>query len=305
MSGLLLTPEDQWFVVRSYMKLRKAGLMVVRQESAAAADSLILWRKMMDLGIKGRRALVCASSKGLGRGCAEALAEAGVDLVLNARGGAALEQTAREIAQRFGVRVQAIAADITSAEGRAEVLAVAGPVDILVTNAGGPPPGLWSDWSRDDFIAALDANMLTPVALMQACLPAMITQGWGRVVNITSQSVKAPIAALGLSNAARAGLTGFVAGTARQVAPHGVCINNLLPGIHATDRAVSLDGGVARAEGITLEAARARRAATIPARRYGTAAEFGAACAFLCSAQAGFIIGQNLLLDGGAINATF
>jgi 3-oxoacyl-[acyl-carrier protein] reductase len=305
MSGLLLTPVDQWFVVRSYMKLRKAGLMVVRQESAAAADSLILWRKMMDLGIKGRRALVCASSKGLGRGCAEALAEAGVDLVLNARGGAALEQTAREIAQRFGVRVQAIAADITSAEGRAEVLAVAGPVDILVTNAGGPPPGLWSDWSRDDFIAALDANMLTPVALMQACLPAMITQGWGRVVNITSQSVKAPIAALGLSNAARAGLTGFVAGTARQVAPHGVCINNLLPGIHATDRAVSLDGGVARAEGITLEAARARRAATIPARRYGTAAEFGAACAFLCSAQAGFIIGQNLLLDGGAINATF
>ncbi|MFN6979842.1 MAG: SDR family NAD(P)-dependent oxidoreductase, partial [Gemmobacter sp.] len=198
----------------------------------------------MDLGIAGRRALVTAGSKGLGRGCAEALAAAGVHLVINARGAAALEAAAEGL-RRHGVTVTAVAADITDAQGRAAVLDAAGDVDILVTNAGGPPPGLWSDWSREDFIAALDANMLTPIALMQACLPGMIARGWGRVVNITSQSVRAPIPQLGLSNAARTGLTGFVAGTARQVAPHGVTINNLLPGIHATDRAIALDGPVA------------------------------------------------------------
>jgi 3-oxoacyl-[acyl-carrier protein] reductase len=258
----------------------------------------------MDLGIRGKRALVCAGSKGLGRGCAEALAEAGVEIVLNARGAAALEATAAELRARFGVPVTAIAADITAEAGRAAVLAAAGPIDILVTNAGGPPPGIWSDWTREDFIRALDANMLTPIALMTALLPGMIARGWGRVVNITSQSVKAPIAQLGLSNAARTGLTGYVAGTARQVAPFGVTINNLLPGIHDTDRASALDAGVMAAQGIDREAARAQRMATIPARRYGTAAEFGAACAFLCSQQAGFIVGQNLLLDGGATNAT-
>lgn len=259
----------------------------------------------MDLGIRGRRALVSASSKGLGRGVAEALAAAGVDLVLNARGQAALAATAAEITGRYGVRVLAVAGDITDAGARAEVLAAAGAVDILVTNAGGPPPGHWSDWSRDDFLRAIDANMLTPVALMQACLPGMIAQGWGRVVNITSAAVKSPIAELGLSNTARAGLTGFVAGTARQVARHGVTINNLLPGLHATDRATALDAGAAAKAGITPVEAAARRAASIPAGRYGTAAEFGAACAFLCSAHAGYIIGQNILLDGGAANATF
>ena len=258
----------------------------------------------MDLGITGRRAIVCAASKGLGRDCAEALAAAGVDLVLNARGGAALEATAAEIRATHGVTVTTVAGDITGEAARSAVLEAAGAAYILVTNAGGPPPGLWSDWSRDDFIRAFDANLLTPVALMQAVLPGMCDRGWGRVVNITSQSVKAPIPALGLSNTARAGLTGFVAGTSRQVAPFGVTINNLLPGIHATDRADSLDRGVAEAEGIALEAARARRTATIPARRYGTAAEFGAACAFLCSVHAGFIIGQNWLLDGGATNST-
>lgn len=258
----------------------------------------------MDLGIKGKRALVCAASKGLGRGCAEALAEAGVTLVINARGAEALEATAAHIRTTYGVEVTAIAADITSEEGRAKVLAAAGDVDILVTNAGGPPPGLWSDWGREDFIKALDGNMLTPIALMTALMPAMIAKGWGRVVNITSQSVKAPIPALGLSNAARTGLTGYVAGTSRQVAQHGVTINNLLPGIHATDRAVSLDGGVAKAQGIDLEEAKKQRIQTIPARRYGTAEDFGAACAFLCSTHAGFIVGQNLLLDGGATNAT-
>jgi 3-oxoacyl-[acyl-carrier protein] reductase len=258
----------------------------------------------MDLGIKGKRALVCASSKGLGRGCAEALAEAGVDLVMNARGAEALETTAQSIRDQYGVSVTTVAADVVSEEGRAQVLEAAGQVDILVTNAGGPPPGLWSDWDRDDFISAIDANMLTPVDLMTKILPQMIDRGWGRVVNITSQSVKAPIPQLGLSNAARTGLTGYVAGTARQVAPHGVVINNLLPGIHSTDRAASLDGGVSQAQGITVDEARAQREATIPARRYGTAAEFGQTCAFLCSQHAGFIIGQNILLDGGATNAT-
>ena len=257
----------------------------------------------MDLGIKGKRALVCASSKGLGRGCAEALAEAGCDLVLNARGSDAL-QTAAEQMRAHGVSVTAIAADITSPEGRALVLAAAGPVDILITNAGGPPPGMWHDWTEADFLKALGANMLTPIALMTALLPGMIERKWGRVVNITSQSVKAPIPQLGLSNAARTGLTGYVAGTARQVAPFGVTINNLLPGIHDTDRAIALDSGVMGAEGISMDEARKRRAATIPARRYGTAAEFGAACAFLCSQRAGFIVGQNILLDGGATNAT-
>lgn len=258
----------------------------------------------MDLGIKGKRALVCAASKGLGRGCAEALAEAGVDLVINARGAEALEATAAHIRDSYGVAVTAVAADITADAGRAEVLEAAGEVDILVTNAGGPPPGLWSDWERDDFIAALDGNMLTPIALMKACLPGMIEREWGRVVNITSGSVKAPIPQLGLSNAARAGLTGYVAGTARQVAHAGVTINNLLPGIHATDRAIMLDSGVSKVQGISVEEARTNRQATIPARRYGTAVEFGATCAFLCSQYAGFIVAQNILADGGAINAT-
>lgn len=258
----------------------------------------------MDLGIKGKRALVCASSKGLGRGCAEALAEAGVDLILNARGAEALEATAAHIRATYGVSVTTVAADITSDDGRAAVLAAAGDVDILVTNAGGPPPGSWQDWDREDFIRALDANMLTPIALIKALVPGMMAKGWGRVVNITSQSVKSPIPVLGLSNAARAGLTGYVGGTSRQVAGQGVTINNLLPGIHATDRAVSLDGGVAKAQNITVEQAAKNRKATIPAGRYGTAAEFGATCAFLCSVHAGFIVGQNILLDGGAVNAT-
>ncbi|HET9067700.1 MAG TPA: SDR family oxidoreductase [Amaricoccus sp.] len=258
----------------------------------------------MDLGIRGRTAIVCAASKGLGRGCAEALAGEGVNLVINARGAEALEAAAAEMRTRHGVTVTAVAGDITTPEGRAAVIAAAPAADILVTNAGGPPPGLWSDWSREDFLKAIDANMLTPIALMQAVMPGMIARGWGRVVNITSGAVKAPIPALGLSNTARAGLTGFVAGTSRQVAAQGVVINNLLPGIHDTDRAVALDGGVARARGISVEAARAEREGTIPARRYGTAAEFGAACAFLCSVHAGFIVGQNLVVDGGAINTT-
>ncbi|SHL67895.1 3-oxoacyl-[acyl-carrier protein] reductase [Roseovarius litoreus] len=258
----------------------------------------------MDLGLKGKRALVCASSKGLGLGCARALAEAGVDLVMNARGAEALEAEAQAIRDEFGVQVTTVACDVTTEEGQAQVIEAAGAADILVNNAGGPPPGMWTDWEREDFIKALDANMLTPIALIKALVPGMMERGWGRVVNITSQSVKAPIAVLGLSNSARAGLTGYVAGTARQVAGKGVTINNLLPGIHATDRADALDRGVAEREGLSLEEARAKRAATLPVGRYGTKEEFGAACAFLCSQHAGFIIGQNILLDGGGVNAT-
>ncbi|MES0824167.1 SDR family oxidoreductase [Ruegeria sp. SCP11] len=258
----------------------------------------------MDLGIRGKRALVCASSKGLGLGCAEALAEAGVDLLMNARGAEALEAEAARLRSEYGVDVQTLACDVTEPQNQAQLIDAAQGIDILVTNAGGPPPGLWSDWDREDFIKALDANMLTPIAFMKALLPGMIDKGWGRVVNITSQSVRAPIAALGLSNAARTGLTGYVAGTSRQVAQFGVNINNLLPGIHDTDRALSLDSGVSEQKGISLDDARAARAATIPARRYGTRQEFGATCAFLCSQHAGFIVGQNILLDGGAGNMT-
>ncbi|WP_321828927.1 SDR family oxidoreductase [Thalassovita sp.] len=256
----------------------------------------------MNLGIAGKSALVCASSKGLGRGCAEALAEAGVNLVMNARGSEALEATAAEIRAKYGVEVETCATDVTTSEGQAQLLEVAGQVDILVTNAGGPPPGMWTDWDREDFIKALDANMLTPIALIKALVPGMMERGWGRVVNITSVSVKAPIPVLGLSNSARAGLTGYVAGTARQVAGKGVTINNLLPGIHATDRAVALDSGVSQQQGISMDEAKAQRAATIPAGRYGTSEEFGQTCAFMCSQHAGFMIGQNILLDGGAAN---
>ena len=258
----------------------------------------------MDLGIAGKKALVCASSKGLGKGCALALAEAGVDLVLNARGSKALNETAEAIRSRFNVRVEAVVADITTPEGQEEVLTRAGAVDILVNNAGGPPPGMWSDWGRDDFMAALNANMLTPIALMSRLLPTMIDKGWGRVVNITSQSVKAPIAVLGLSNSARAGLTGYVAGTARQVAPFGVTINNLLPGVHDTDRIMSIDTQVSQSQGIPLEQVAKERSASIPAGRYGTIEEFGATCAFICSQHASFMVGQNILLDGGSVNAT-
>jgi len=254
----------------------------------------------MDLGIKGRRALVCASSKGLGRGCAEALAVEGVDLVLNARGDEALQATADALRNQFGVQVTAVAADVTSEAGQRAVLDAAGDVDILVTNAGGPPPGMWSDWTREDFIAAFDANLLTPIAFIKALLPGMTARGWGRIVNITSVAVKAPIPVLGLSNTARSGLTGYVAGVSRQVAGTGVTINNLLPGLHDTDRLAMLDKVDAAARGITLEEARAARIGTIPAGRFGTAEEFGAACAWLCSNHAGFVIGQNILLDGGA-----
>ncbi|SEA61983.1 SDR family oxidoreductase [Rubrimonas cliftonensis] len=257
----------------------------------------------MDMGIRGRTAIVCAGSKGLGKGCALALAGEGVNIVLNARSAGPLEETAAEL-RRLGATVTTVAADVTTDEGRAALIAACPNPDILVNNAGGPPPGLWSDWGREAWQAALEMSMLAPIFLTTALLPGMMERGWGRVVNITSQSVKGPIPQLGLSNAARAGLTGFVAGTSRQVAGKGVTINNLLPGSHATDRATALEKAVASQKGVSLEEASAIRKASIPAGRYGTIEEFGAACAWLCSAHAGFVVGQNILLDGGQTNVT-
>ena len=258
----------------------------------------------MDMGIVGKTALICGSSKGLGRGCAEALAAEGVNLIINARTVLELEETAEDIRKAYAVEVKTVACDVTTIDGRSKILNTIKKLDILVTNAGGPPPGKWHDWEREDFLAALEANMLAPIMLMKTYLPSMMKQKWGRIVNITSQSVKAPLANLGLSNAARTGLTGYVAGTARQVASHGVTINNLLPGVHDTDRIVSIDKNVMKTKGISMDAVKARRKSSIPVGRYGTRDEFGAACAFLCSQHAGFIVGQNILLDGGAVNAT-
>ena len=258
----------------------------------------------MDYGIRGRRAIVCAASEGLGRGCALALAREGVDLVINARRQALLDDTAAAIRAETGVSVVAVAADITTAEGRAAVLTACPSPDILVTNAGGPPIGDFRDWDEAAWISAVNANMITPIMLMRAVVDGMIARRFGRVVNITSRSVKAPLAHLGLSNGARAGLTGFVAGLARQVARHNVIINNLLPGPFATDRQVTGMRKLAEKAGQSYESFVQARIAEVPAGRLGTPDEFGKACAFLCSADAGYIVGQNLLIDGGAVNAT-
>ncbi len=259
----------------------------------------------MDLGIKGKTALVCAASKGLGKGCALALAQDGVNLVITARGKEALEATAEEIRKATGVRVVAVAGDITTPEGRAQALAACPNPDILVNNAGGPPPGDFRNWTREDWLKALDANMLTPIELIKATVDGMIARKFGRIINITSGAVKMPIPELGLSNGARSGLTGFVAGLARQVAQHNVTINGLLPGPFDTDR---LRGNLvfnAKKLGKTPAELEKLRTEANPAKRFGTIEEFGAACAFLASAQAGYITGQNLLLDGGAYPGTF
>ncbi len=258
----------------------------------------------MDIGLKGKTALVCAASKGLGRACAMALAMEGVNVVITARTAGPLEETAAEIRAATGVTVTTVVGDITTEAGRAAALAACPSPDILVNNAGGPPPGDFRDWDRDTWIAAIDANMLTPIFLMKAVVDGMIARGFGRIVNITSGSVKSPIPALGMSNGARAGLTGFAAGLARQVARHNVTINNLLPGPFLTDRLRSNARAAAAASGQEVDALLMERAKGSPAGRVGDPAEFGAACAFLCSAHSGFIVGQNLLLDGGAFNAT-
>jgi len=258
----------------------------------------------MDYGIRGKKAIVCAASQGLGRGCAIALAREGVDLTINARTAPTLEATAEAIRHETGVSVVAVAADITTAAGRAAVLAACPEPDILVNNAGGPPIGDFRDWNEDAWIAAVNNNMITPIMLMRATIDGMIARGFGRIVNITSRSVKAPLAHLGLSNGARAGLTGFVAGLARQVAKHNVVINNLLPGPFATDRQIDGLRKLSAKAGQDYQTFASARMAEIPAGRFGTPDEFGRACAFLCSADAGFIVGQNLLIDGGAVNTT-
>ncbi len=261
----------------------------------------------MDLGLAGKWALVCAGSKGLGKGCAQALAAEGVHVVITARGVDVLEATAAQIrTANPGVQVRTVAGDITTAEGRAAALAACPQVDILINNAGGPPPGDFRDWQRDDWIRALEANMLTPIELMKATVDGMAQRGFGRVLNITSAAVKAPIEFLGLSNGARTGLTGFVAGLARQkrLAAHNVTINNLLPGLFGTDRLHTTMAAAAAKSGVPVEKAIEQRTAPIPAQRLGNAEEFGATCAFLCSRHASYITGQNILLDGGAFPGT-
>lgn len=262
----------------------------------------------MELGIAGRWALVCAASRGLGRGCAQALVREGVHVVITARGRETLEATADELrALAPGVTVRAVAGDITTAEGRAAALSACPQVDILINNAGGPPPGDFRQWDRAAWLQALEANMLAPIELIRATVDSMAARGFGRVVNITSAAVKAPIDVLGLSNGARAGLTGFVAGVARQkqLASRNVTINGLLPGPFDTDRLHATLAAAAKSSGKTLEEVAQARRQSNPSGRFGTAQEFGAVCAFLCSAHAGYITGQNILLDGGAYPGTF
>ncbi|MGA8053924.1 MAG: SDR family oxidoreductase [Burkholderiales bacterium] len=259
----------------------------------------------MDLGIRSRSAIVCAASKGLGKGCAMALAREGVAVTICARGAEALEATAEEIRREAGAQVETVACDVTTDDGRRALLTACPQPDILVNNAGGPPAGEFRNWTRGDWIAALDANMLTPIELIKATVDGMIARRFGRIVNITSSTVKAPIDALGLSNGARSGLTGFVAGLARKTVAHNVTINNLLPGAFDTDRLRATMSAQAKTSGKTLDEVLRARMATIPAGRFGTAEEFGNACAYLCSAQAGYVTGQNFLIDGGTYPGTF
>lgn len=264
----------------------------------------------MDLGITGKWALVCGASKGLGLGCAEALVREGVNVLIVARGAEVLQAAAAKLladsARPVAASVQFVAADITTVEGRAAVFAVRKDFDIIVTNAGGPPPGDFRDWDRDAWIKAVDANMLTPIELIKATVDGMATRGFGRIINITSSAVKAPIDILGLSNGARSGLTGFVAGVSRsKLAGQGVTINNLLPGTFDTDRLKVTLNGASQRTGQPLDVVMEARRKGIPAQRFGTPEEFGAICAFLCSTHASYMTGQNVLADGGAYSGTF
>ena len=259
----------------------------------------------MDLGISGKKALVCAASKGLGRGCAMSLAKNGVDVTITARTESALEATARDIRDATGVHVQVVAGDITTESGRKAALAACPDLDILVNNAGGPPPGNFRDWIPEDWQAAVNANMITPIEMIKAVVDDMIGRKFGRIVNITSSSVKAPISVLGLSNGARAGLTGFVAGIARETIEHGVTINSILPGRFDTDRLRSGFAFASQKSGRSEEDLADDAMTMIPAKRFGHPDEFGDLCAYICSAQASFITGQNLLIDGGAYPGTY
>jgi 3-oxoacyl-[acyl-carrier protein] reductase len=259
----------------------------------------------MDLGIRGRTALVCAASKGLGRACAMALAREGVNVVITARSKEPLEATAMEIRKASGVAVTWVVGDITTEDGRQAALKACPVPDILVNNAGGPPPGDFRAWDREAWVKALDANMITPILLIRAVVDTMIAKRFGRIVNITSGAVKHPIAELGLSNGARTGLPGFIAGLSRNTVQHNVTINNLLPGPFDTERLRSNFDFNAKKLGKTPEEVARARAEANPAKRFGAPDEFGDACAYLCSVQAGYITGQNLLLDGGLFPGTF
>ena len=252
----------------------------------------------MDLGITGKKAIVCAASKGLGKGCAKALAREGVHVTICARGAATLDATAREL-RAIGANVTPVVCDVTTEAGRTALLAACPNPDILINNAGGPPPGDFKDFSLADWRKAVEDNMLSPIALIQATLYGMIARGFGRIVNITSASIKHPIAALELSNGARLGLTGAVAVLARKAVRANVTINGILPGPFDTDRLRGTSQKLAEARKVALSVIDDERKAAIPAGRFGTADEFGAVVAFLCSAHAGFITGQNLLIDGG------
>ncbi len=253
----------------------------------------------MDLGIKGRTAIICASSQGLGKACAMTLAQDGVNVVINGRNQDTLDATANEIRDATGVEVTAVACDVTTEEGRAKLLAACPDPDILINNAGGPPTGDFRDWDRDTWIKALDSNMLTQIELIKAVVDGMIERKFGRIINITSGAVKAPIPVLGLSNGARSGLTGFCAGIARATVKHNVTINGLLPGPFETNRIAEVIAGEARAKGISEEQSRIGRMAANPSGRFGYPEEFGTACGWLCSTHSGFVTGQNILLDGG------
>ncbi len=259
----------------------------------------------MDLGLKGKKAIVCAASKGLGKGCAMSLAREGVDVTICARTPETLEATAEEIRALGGGSVTTVACDITTPEGQKAVLDACPEPDILVNNAGGPPPGDFRDWDRDIWIAAVDANMLTPIFLIKAVVDGMMARKFGRIVNITSSAVKAPIEILGLSNGARSGLTGFIAGIARKTVAANVTINNLLPGPFDTDRMHANVKVAADKAGVDVAEMTKQRAASNPAGRFGNPHEFGEYCAFLCSQQAGYVTGQNLLMDGGNYPGTF
>ncbi|MDB5630489.1 MAG: 3-oxoacyl-ACP reductase [Tardiphaga sp.] len=259
----------------------------------------------MDLGLRGRKAIVCAASQGLGKSCALALGAEGVELLIVARRNEVLQHAADDIATATGTRPQTVAADVTTADGRKAILEACSDPDILINNAGGPPAGDFRNWQRDDWIKALDSNMLAPIELMKATIDGMIARKFGRIVNITSHAVKAPIGMLGLSNGARSGLTGFVAGLSRSVAEHNVTINNLLPGTFDTDRLKSNLQALAKTTGRTPEQATDDVRLSNPSKRFGHPDEFGAACAFLCATQSGYITGQNVLIDGGAYPGTF
>jgi 3-oxoacyl-[acyl-carrier protein] reductase len=254
----------------------------------------------MDLGIKGKQAIVCASSKGLGKACATALAREGCTVFINGRDKDRLDATAKEIAAATGSKVQAVVADLNTAEGRERLVAACAEADILVNNNAGPPPGTLADWDHAAWLAAVESNMLAPILLIRALVPGMRQRRFGRIVNITSAMVKSPRPAMALSTAARAGLTAFCKSLSLEVAVDNVVINNLLPERFDTDRQKQMAQRIMAAKGVSLEAARAEIVNTLAAKRFGDPAEFGDACAFLCGANAGFISGQNLQLDGGS-----